>query len=871
MSTEAPTVTTAEKRPPRAPRQLYYELGEALLQRKRYGDAVEAFEAALEEKEGTQELPNSLLRHRMALALQQSDDKKKAFHAYLEAAAEAPETAEEVLPKAHILLTPELARDGEEVWLQAWLKRLRLDALPPPGQASVHLLQGRVFLYLKKYPEAAAAFRKAAKLSAEAPEAFEGLGEALWRGDSLAKAAEAFERAYRLVKDKPDEERRPAIIAKYAQVLAAAGRHSDALELIKERPDEDEYTYDVLLTASRCHLALGDAAAALKAASAVTYMPHEPAAAPYLERAGALIALHRYDEALQAATTALQIDEQSTDAMFYRAQSLIEGQFKLDYAVSSVKQYVARVGEEEASRQLSRLASGPRKDDGNLRYCLAQFQRVLGRKEEALREVRAALALGMTGAVANPEAAAQQLRGELLDDRGDSEAAAVDFYSAGRSYARRGDYRLADEQFRKAAEAKPNYWSAYWYWTDCRLHLATQDRYPFVDASKLREVSEVWDKGYALNPPMKEYAWAYLIRAVSLTLRAVVEPGKAKLWWEAIVNLEKNLIFEPYNHYGWVYLGRCYRNLFLESNAIYNTENALLLAGQDPFVLEEHAAARAAVGDVDAIAKIKEQREKMRSRSARMGVSLAILICMQNEYDEAIGLLDKAIDSPQAEPWFYVIRGRAQRLAGRVKEAAEDFNRLLKHSTSGATLLDRDAWAVAFAQYGLEQYQEAAKRFEELSRNSKLDSVEMRLRLTYCYLGLGQHEKAEREFDGALGRVRNKRLAQEALQDLGDLLKRSKGRQSRTRELIGKFTGRLEERGKTLNPPYGEEEATRELNGIIEGRHCAPGSYRWQAAQCGLARIYMKTGRSAEAVKIYQLLTKHGQFAEARFGAGRTP
>ena len=93
-------------------RELYFELGRALLRNNRYADAAQAFEQSLKE-DGTSP-DRSVVLFNLAVAYEDGNQRDRAFRNYLEVLFVAPFEMENVLPRLHTLLTTELAvAEGE--------------------------------------------------------------------------------------------------------------------------------------------------------------------------------------------------------------------------------------------------------------------------------------------------------------------------------------------------------------------------------------------------------------------------------------------------------------------------------------------------------------------------------------------------------------------------------------------------------------------------------------------------------------------------------------------------------------------------------------------------------------------------------------
>ncbi|HSN76140.1 MAG TPA: hypothetical protein VL334_13780, partial [Anaerolineae bacterium] len=148
----------ASTSPFRPPDKIYCELGHALVARaqaqaddgkvekaqKLYGEASYAFQEALRWS------PDSAALHfYTAQVRQQLGRSAAALQSYIEATAYAPQLATLILPHAHHVLTPDLARelpDPVQRW-QALLNEAAGGAEPIANWAALHSFTARVHLY----------------------------------------------------------------------------------------------------------------------------------------------------------------------------------------------------------------------------------------------------------------------------------------------------------------------------------------------------------------------------------------------------------------------------------------------------------------------------------------------------------------------------------------------------------------------------------------------------------------------------------------------------------------------------------------------------------------------------------------------------
>ena len=877
--------------------EIYYQLGRALAARKQYEKAIDAFENALQEDSAKAYAIKA--RREMAKAFQLNGNTHRALRVLLEAVIVKPEEAEDILPETHQLLRRESAASEWDLLKEAWKDRVNLRALHQDDQpaakllehkvsdrnrASIALLLGRMSLYGKDYSVAAKFFKEAKQLAPDDARVFEGLGETLWKGSreetnvdkrqALAREAQkALKQAHDLVKSGHNLDRKAAIQAKRARVLVASGKFKRALDVIEEERDSpDSYTYEMSLTRSQSYLGLGKANDALEAA--VIAADRDPTAAvPHVLQARALTALGDYDNALIETNRALQIDPSNLEALLCQAQALIEGQFDLDRASRLIKHYVTQSGPEEVKANLSLPEFTVLRDDGNFHFFLAHLRRALGQPKEAEREVTRALELELKpdSSRVYPEAPALHLKAELLEEAGQKDTAFDLFYEAGRGFVRRQQYSKAATIFEHAVGLKPKDQSIYWYWADALRNLSYKAEYPFVDGATLDGALQQWETGYSFGPPSRENAWAYVVRALTLEAKSLLHANKAKALWEAVVSLEKHLIVDSSNAYAWAYMARCYRNLFLDANALHASKLALRLTETEPLVLLERATTLSAVGDETTIEFIEEHSDAFGDYRPWINAVKASALCQAEHYQQASKLLDTTADVSSTDPWYRSLRGRALLLAGKADKAKLEFDWIWTATTPGSVLGDHNNLGTrARSAYELGRWQEACAILELVVDNSDIDPFDSRILPAFCYLALNDWDKAEDRFREALTLLRNARQVSESLQDLTQLQSRLKNK--RASGIIRKYKEKVAtKRASVQGSLQSETDCILELQRIIVRKGTESDSFLWQAIQAGLARLYTDINRSTEAVGIYEILQKKPyQFPEPSYNDSQT-
>ena len=915
--------------------EIYLELGEALLEANRPDEALEASRRARKEDAVSPRIV-SLVIPLEAQAYEMQKEYSRAFESYIEAldypSKDYPSNdPKSILEKMHDLLTRDHSA-GEKAAFPKWATGDEDSRFSDEDRVSLMLLRGRINLYARQAAKAIEIFQQAKKLAPNDTRIVEGLGQALWMSSRNQESLETLKEAYNLAMQGYYEERWAIIQAKRARVLASLGRYRSALKLIAERLDEaDDYSYDMALTRGRCFLAIGQLRDALKAANdAFSERPGE--SAPALLQAKAWILLKNYGEAYLAASGAERRNpsEEATllESEFWMARAYIEGQMDVINPLGRLNDYIHTVQETlvKGGRPVTRKvletqvflpATKVLDRDGDFHYFLARLHDSFGNTDKALKEVELALELGLSERLPFGEAPAYKLKADLLVQKNGN--AGIWFCKAGQCYlqqdksaqiiSRQDAYRLASEQFEIADNHGFKDAAIYWHWSECLLRQSLAQNslnYPYINAHNLDRSLEKWDHQYPLGAPMEEFAWAYLVRAICLEAKSVLEFKQLDLWYEAIVNIEKNLVFDPNNAVLWACLGRYYRLVRMDTSAWMATEEALRL-NVNALTLYERASVLAEIGDEKAIDAIDLYQREISQNSSRAHALKAISLCLNEEFGEAIALLDSAIEREQSmqeeeiarlidptlkafhqeeeidrlvdptskafhtELYYRSLRARAYRLSGQTKKAGEDYKWICNIiRDSGTAVYDHNNLKIQVqAGYGLNLYPETLTWIDVLKGHVDRTGVDPFTPLIYfalCRLNLLGHLQASNDFKEAMKYVRNRRQVIETLQELSEIENQlpDDTRSEATLQEIQKLKQLIKRKGDSYkNKEFNDKSVISELKGKEPGPDFTAS---WLALHSGLGRMYIKTGQWEEAIKVYTLLqSQQGYFPESRF------
>src|SRR5579875_226531 len=863
MSGDAIMPATQEVRPLR---QLYFELGQALLVYQRYPEAVSPLEKALEESGDTPAAGNILFL--LARAQQQVGDVQKAFRSYLQAVLSLSEWSDTIFSSLQGLLTPSLVV-AENEWLKKqWLPRIDPSAFSAEAWASFAFFLGRLYLYLGEYDSALKYFEQARQVSGENVYVLEGLGMALWRLDRREEAVEVFQQARQRIQAGQHPERLVAVNTKLAQVLADLGRYNEALTLLDETPvNPDASAYELLLTRGLCYFALNRFETALEIVETAIQQKPERLQA-YLQRIQVLIALKRYEDALDSVDQALQIDPSDRQLLFYKSQALIEGQVDLEQGRQLLKLYLDGCSsQDEALTQIDSPAFTTRGDDGNMHYFLAQCYGLLERPEKALEEVGDALALGGKGDANSLEVAAWELKAQLQEQLGEKEAAAESFYEAGRRRGWQNEFAAAAALLTKSKELNPQSAATYWELANTvRMLGYLPNEPPYLDPERIRQSRQLFEEGLHLALPDANMSWAYTLGAIICESQATLAPDFQQRWnflWEGVLYIERAIILLQEDAYRWASLARYYRTSNLESASLAWCEQALAYDAASTVALDERAAILANVGRFDeAIAAIERRREL--EPNAWADVVKGYILLHEEHIKEALDLIQRAVEATSKDIWFLSMRALCYQLLGETAKAREDYLAIWQQYSP--TDLNNQS-AFGNAAYRLEKFEQSAEIYKRLLDDPLQEKASVYSSLAILDMIRGDMQASEQGFERSLALAINVRQVDDLVRiDIADLEKKAErwSYAEQAREIFRRVKEKAAaRREQLLHERPVEQELEEALAGLADPKE--KNLLAWLGLQASLARLYLKNGSVEEAEGVYRLLQQYPTyFPEAR-------
>jgi tetratricopeptide (TPR) repeat protein len=349
---ESPASEYARPSPLRSTAAIYAELGHTLFAeaeslkdsgneyeaRRRMSLAADAFARSLEERPDVPELH----RYR-AETLEAVGDAAGALSQYLQAAGADRSLDAAVLDRARRLLTPALPRSAL-VDALAWSEDYFIEQLDPAQRTAMHRFIAQAAALCDDRSAAIVHWQAALAESPEDRDSRLRLADALRTDGQLEAAATVLRAGFD--PDERDDEGREALQIRWAlgSVLLDIGAAAEAREILEPAEGkDDELEPHVEAGLARAAVLLGAPRAALRhadrALSLALEVPETEAEA-HIARARALTRLGRFDEAAQAAESALALSPTHAGAMLARAEALVNRRDDLDQAEHLLRLYL---------------------------------------------------------------------------------------------------------------------------------------------------------------------------------------------------------------------------------------------------------------------------------------------------------------------------------------------------------------------------------------------------------------------------------------------------------------------------------------------------------------------------------------------------
>jgi len=667
------------------------------------------------------------------------------------------------------------------------------------------------------------------------------LGRALCQAGRPAEAIAPLERALEEDSDTPD---RTLILFELAWSCELAGNRERAFRLYLEAAEHSPQNLSAVL--ARAHGLLEPAVALAQGRWVASAWAESIGAAELAPAARAQVAvllarvhlyLAEYDLSLAQLRTAMDLDP----AEARNVASAFLNPDKLPPALKELK-------------------------DGNAHFGLARLLAVVGRSEDALRHVDEALQVGLTG-TGYPEAPAQQLKAELLQRMGgrDYEAGAW-YFEAGRRFGWRNEHELARELLERANRLRPDHVPTYWYWMEALRMLSYTRKPPYVAPDKVADSLKVWELGIALAPPEEGYSWAYISRALINEQRARMAGGDAwELGWEAIGYLECALLLSPRDVYALSYLGRFYRYVAAEQNALEVTRLAISIEPESTVALEERAAILANLGMLAESEELIERRRRIEPNAWADAVQAYILLNTER-HAPALELLKTALADDPENVWYHEMKAFAHSRLGEDAQANAELQWIWER-------YDSTDWSnqstYGWAAYKLGAYLEAISIFARLTSDPTESLGRPQRYLGLCYLGAGSVAAGTDHIRKGIALATDAwRLEYFDKVELTDLEKACESwpHGPQVRQVIGEL--RLAIAAKSAELARQKRSAESELSEILQrlgGEESKPEAVL--GATASLARLFAAAGKWLESARLYEvLLAGKERFREARRG-----
>ncbi len=840
---------------PASPGPLFVALGLALLERDRVDEAFDAFAKALDEPDAEPAAALAGLIDASRRGKRQHD----ALRICLGRLASGLGDTAALVAGAHTVLSRSLVRLDRDWIEEIWTPRA--DGLDGTSDVELVFLAARINLYQGRAAEALRRLERVAEQWPHDPRVLEGLGEAQRDMGHSAKAIDTLHAALAAAHAGEHPERTSTIVTKLGQALTADGRYPEALEYLQGDVDPvGPYAYERLLARSQSELALGRRDDAFGSAQAAEEL--RPAAVhPQLIKAQVLLARGDAEGALQASERALASDPSSGEAVFCKAQALLEGGRDPEQGRRLLRRHAKRAG----IRQLPAIfaaAFAARRDDPTAWYVRAELAYARGEFEAGEEAVERALELADRGTPALV-AWIRRLRGDLLVAQGREPEAGLTLSEAGDAFL---DASLIDhavdtltEARTRAPQHQPTLWRLAYALSTCALETENSER----RRALLEQSLEMWDEAYAHGPPDGEFIWVHASEAWTLFLLAAHDLKRAdELRWRALVHLERSLVLQPWYASGWTLLGRLHAALGNLATAQQAFDHAVELDPEAGDALGERANLLYARPDDEALEEVRAVRARLGSSGGWLAILEVQILAAFGRDAEAEARVDAA-PAEGADPLACAFaRAHLHRFAGRDEEARAEYAQTRELIARSKLSSEESELALAWIDYQLDAVAEARGVFRK-ALDGGYGTFDGAVNLAYCDLLEGEIEGAAEWFSQALTMAKTHETLLEARLDLRELALRVKGRSDAdaVTAAIERDLAAVETADRDLLTRRGPDAMRQELELAADAG--GEGSERWLAAMAGVARDAFVSERMEDACALYERITNSEASAES--------
>jgi tetratricopeptide (TPR) repeat protein len=304
-----------------------------------------------------------------------------------------------------------------------------------------------------------------------------------------------------------------------------------------------------------------------------------------------------------------------------------------------------------------------------------------GDAQAALERADDALAGGMRGPEAHPEAEVHVIRRRALERlHAPAEAAAAAMEGA-RMCIWNGDIDCAIEELERAIELNTTH-DAGWLLADAMLAKSFPLGAAEPDQEMVERAWSTWDSWSAElgEPPRGSTSWAYLTRAIIADLQSQRPDADRRAGiFQAILFVEKALSHDDTDAQRWGYAAQFLRYAGLEELAFEAVERGYALAATDRQVLAERLPLLANRREFDTAAQIAEQLVTMYGADPWVSAVRAWLALHHGRrYGEALELLELPLREGNDQAWYREMQALAHLGRGDVERAHDSYRRLLE-------------------------------------------------------------------------------------------------------------------------------------------------------------------------------------------------
>jgi tetratricopeptide (TPR) repeat protein len=630
-------------------RQLYYELGWALLERNNYQNAIEHLSEALA-AEGN-DPADWQIHYYLGTSYASLSYRVLAAEHLLRAINGSPHPPAEWFKETASIIDRSTAVLKKDWLMNEFRKSLEEKKLDTAAQDHCQMLLAQIAIHLDDGELADTMLNRVAESNTQV---IMYRGEAELLLGNTPGAIQNFEAARAAFAKNGDEINAEAAKICLARAEAETGNYAAAFRLTSDLKNiPPNHLHHVRLIDGYFFLNSGKSGDVQNCISQLRRPENRPDEANLLE-SRLLLSQKEYVRAAEVTNYAAAQTAQPwlrQEFNYLRSRALLESNTDVDGGISILKQLQKENAPLAYFKDRDRCAVLD--GNGNYSFFLAVFaSEILADQAEALIAMSKAASGGVTGGDSKLTEAIvleRMLQCQELTRATPGDLAETS-YRIGIHHYNTSQYNEAVNWLRKSLGTKAMM-KTRWYLIDSLFLDSGISEPPYVDQSKITSADSLWQESILMEHPDASFPWAYLLRARIMDSKSKL-PGMEiyDCYREGWAFAEMATLLQPDRYLAWSFVGKFQRLLSFYANARQSLEKGMQLNAEDHYLIEDMAAVYLDTGQFDKAEPLLRDL-KSRTNDAFYDGWLAFSYYNQHRLDEAIPLFKARIDRDANDFW----------------------------------------------------------------------------------------------------------------------------------------------------------------------------------------------------------------------------